>query len=473
MPPQWKQVPLVGDPYQGVDEVELDEVTAQCQDCYINELGHTVKRPGLDEYVDTGVDSGIDGLYWSEKHNVAIVVVGGRTFKITDLSGTLTELTGATLNSGSRVTFAEDGTRIGMAANGAIVHFIPTSTTLTTMADAQAPTTVSHLSEMDGYWLANDLDTDDVYFSDPTDRLSWAAADLFSANFKADDIIAIKTGWKEMIALGEETAEVFYNDGVTPFARMAGGVVETGGSAPHTLQRVKNAWAWLDNRRQFVRLTGRTPEPFSKGIDKQLQGYVAVDDAVSDTAVLTGQNFYMVHFKGARVTQVYNEQRDGWHQWGYWDTSSATYNRFRGQAYCYSKAWNKHLFGDLSNGLIYEASPTTYTDNGDTIRSFRRTGFITHGTTNMKRSTELIIRLKRGAGNSDVADPQIAIRWRNTGGAWGNEHWISLGQVGQHELTARLHNLGEYRMRQYEIIHTDASPFILVSAQELIEVMDY
>ena len=471
MPAEWKKVPLVGDPYQNADETELDAVSAQCQDCYINELGHTVKRPGLTSFVDTGVTNGIDGLYWSEKHAMVIAVVGGRIFKITDLAGTKAELTGATMSTGTRVTFAEDGTRIGMANSGAMVHFTPSGTTLTTMADAQAPTTVSHLAEIDGYWLANDLDTDDIYFSDPTNTLSWAAADLFAANFKADDVIAMRTGWKEVIALGEETVEVFYNDGVTPFARMAGGVVETGGSAPHTLQKVTNAWAWLDNKRQFVRLTGRTPEPFSKSIDKLVQDYSAVDDAVSDTAVLAGQNFYLVHFPGANVTQVYNEQRDGWHQWGNWNTNEAIYNRFRGQSYCYAKAWNKHLFGDRANGIIYEASSSVYTDNGSPIRSFRRTGFISHGTTNMKRSSELVLRLKRGAGNSDVTEPQIAVRWRNDGGAWGNEHWVSLGAVGEHQLTARLHNLGEYRMRQYEVIHSDASAFVLVDAQELVEVL--
>ena len=59
--------------------------------------------------------------------------------------------------------------------------------------------------------------------------------------------------------------------------------------------------------------------------------------------------------------------------------------------------------------------------------------------------------------------------WRNDGGAWSNEHQMSLGQVGQHEYIARLKRLGQYRVRQYEFGHTDDSDFILISAEELIE----
>ena len=47
---------------------------------------------------------------------------------------------------------------------------------------------------------------------------------------------------------------------------------------------------------------------------------------------------------------------------------------------------------------------------------------------------------------------------------------LRLGAAGDHYLEARTHRLGEYRYRQYEICHTDATDFVLVEAQEDVEM---
>ena len=117
-------------------------------------------------------------------------------------------------------------------------------------------------------------------------------------------------------------------------------------------------------------------------------------------------------------------------------------------------------------------SRSTYSDDGDPIRTLRRTGFISHGTSALKTSHELVFRLKRGQGNADVSNPVMTLRWRNHNGAWSNERQLSLGAVGDHYLEARTHRLGEYRYRQYEIVHTDPCDFILVDAQEDVEVLE-
>jgi hypothetical protein len=54
----WKPLPLTGDPYANVEEVELDGVSAHIQDASVNELGHTVKRPGLEEWELAELDPG-------------------------------------------------------------------------------------------------------------------------------------------------------------------------------------------------------------------------------------------------------------------------------------------------------------------------------------------------------------------------------------------------------------------------------
>src|SRR5438132_14391574 len=118
MPPVFQKIPFTGDPYRNVAEQDLDDLSAQVIDAFINEFGHTVKRPGLLSFVDLGVANSVDGLYWSDNFQMVIGVCGGRRFKITDAVGTRSELTDATMPPGTRVTPAETGTPIMMANGG-------------------------------------------------------------------------------------------------------------------------------------------------------------------------------------------------------------------------------------------------------------------------------------------------------------------------------------------------------------------
>lgn len=469
MPAEWKKLPLDGDPYANVEEVELNAISATVQDGYVNELDHTVRRPGLTELVDLGTDAGIDGLYWWDQQTCAIAVSAGRVFQMNDFTGTVVELTGTTLSTGTRVTFTTDGTKVVMANGARMVHATK-SGALTVMADGDAPTTVSHVAYLDGYVLANKTSTGQVYFADPADLTSWNALDLVTAEGRPDHVVALHEGWQELALVGKESVEIWVNDGVTPFSRLAGGMTQRGCSAPYSFQQVGNAWFWLDDRRRFVQLDARTPTEILCPYEKAIQGFGSVDDAVSDVMNIAGQSFYIISFPLARKTFAYNYKKKNWTEWGYWDTATATYGRYRGNAYAYAKPWNLHLWGDYTNGKIYTASRSVYTDDGDAIRTYRRSGFIDHGTSQRKRSAEIITKTKRGQGNSSVSDPQWWMKWRNDAGAWSNEHYRSLGQVGQHELINRFLRLGQYRVRQYEVGCSDDCDFVFIEAKELVEV---
>ena len=463
----WRPLPVTGDPFQNVEEVELDGVSASIVDGYVNELGHTVKRPGLDVWATLGTSAKVDGLYWWDKQGVALSVSAGRIFKHTDLTGSTTELAGATLNSGTRVTFASGITNAIMANGARMVHM--DLSTLTQMADPDAPTAVSHVVSMDNYILANTVNSRAVNFSNNLSLTNWTATDTFQKVGKPDDLIALLEGWSELFLAGKESIEIWYDDGSTPFVRRSNGLIDRGCSAAYTVTRVGNDWVWLDDKRRFVKLDQRAPTHISFPYHKLIQSFTAVDDAVSDNIEVAGFPLYVTSFPSVQKTLAYNYQKDGWAEWGYWNASRGTYEAFRGNCYCYAKAWNKHLIGDRANGKIYTMSRSHFSDNGDPIRTLRRTGFISHGTSGLKTSNEIVFRLKRGQGNSAVSDPVMTLRWRNHNGTWSHERQLKLGAVGDHYLEARTHRLGEYRYRQYEICHTDATDFVLVDAQEDVE----
>lgn len=460
----WTPLPLTGDPYANTEEPEMDGVSVSVIDAYVNELGHTIKRPGLELWCDLGTGAKVDGLYWWDKQGVLLSVSAGRVFQHTDFTGTATEITGATLTAGTRVTFASGITTAIMANGGRMVT--TDLATLTQMADADAPTAVSHVVAMDNYILANTTGGRQVNFSDNLSVTSWTATNLFQKAGKPDDLVALNEGWSELILSGKESTEVWYDDGVTPWIRRSNGLIDRGCGAAYTVARVGNDWMWLDEKRRFVKLDQRAPTHVSFPYHKMIQGFAAVDDAISDNIEVAGFPLYVTSFPSANKTLAYNYQKDGWAEWGYWDATVGAYEAFRGSAYAYATTWNKHLVGDRENGKIYTMSRALYTDAGDPIRTLRRTGFLSHGTSGLKTCHEIVFRLKRGQGSSAVANPTMTLRWRNHNGAWSQERHLSLGAVGDHYLEGRTHRLGEYRFRQYEIVHSDATDFVLIDAQE-------
>lgn len=472
--PEWKDLPLIAPAYENVEDVQVDQWAATMVDCVpvvVEGQLHLTKRPGLTARVDFGTNMPVDGLYWSNRHEVVLVVSNGRVFKITDSSLAYIELTGSSaLRPNSPVTFAGDATRVVMANGGQMVH--TDFSTLTTMADADAPTDVSHVVFLDGYILANDGGTGKVQYSALNDLTNWIALDFFTAESNPDDVLAMNVAFREIIALGNESVEFWVNDGVTPFSRIPGSAQPFGIGAKHSLALAGSTWMWLGHNRRMCTMQGRQVIHVSTPYDRVIQRYTSVNDAVGYSTSIDGMPLYVLNFPTARETLVYNHENQQWHKWGYWDSARGSYQRFRGLSYCYAAAWNLHLVGDYASGILYAFDRQTFTDDGNPIRSLLRTGHISHGAEFTKRSEIVRLRCKRGLGHSGVPDPKIMMRRRiNNKAQWTNERWKSLGQVGQHEPYIDWRRNGVYKTCQYEFTHTDDSDFIVTKAQEFLTVL--
>jgi len=69
--------------------------------------------------------------------------------------------------------------------------------------------------------------------------------------------------------------------------------------------------------------------------------------------------------------------------------------------------------------------------------------------------------------NNEVvgANPQAMLRWSNDGGStWSNEHWTSIGQIGQYKNRAIWRRLGWSRDRVFEVVVTDPINAVIISA---------
>lgn len=318
--------------------------------------------------------------------------------------------------------------------------------------------------------------TNKVHFSGEADGeaniLSWQNTNFFVAEGNPDGISGVKVNWRKVFVFGPQSTEIFWNDGTTPFARLGGGFVQRGVIAKHSFVEAGDAIYWLDEESRFVVLTGSIPKFVSTPFDKYIQGFGTVSDAIADNIVVDGRTFIVIHFPTEDKTLVYDYGKKAWMEWGEWDTELGDYRRWKGNCYANATGFDKHLVGDKANGKIYELDSSVFQDDGATIRFFRRTGHVNHGTDRKKKSSELIIRVKSGEGTG-VTTPYMTIRWRDDGkNKWSNEHFVDLKFTGNTGFTARLHRLGIYRTRQYEIAVTENIPFVLVGMEENIEVLN-
>ncbi len=472
------KIPISGIAYKNVDPVALTSQSEVLTDGYVDESKSTNRRPGLELFTTLPtINDPINGLFWWEKKGVVIAVSNGIIYSI-DQNGNQDVILGATLETTGKVIFAVHRNSLIMANGGSMV--ITGGTTANTITGVGAPNNVTHVAFIDEYILGNYAGTGRFAFSGVGTPEDWdtdypAGDNYATAELRPDNINAIHTtAWGEIHVFGEESLEVWYNDGSAPFIPFKGAGTTRGCIAPHTIVQAANTYFYLDHAKRIIKLEDRKAVLVSGPFNKAIQNLTTVDDAYAILLEIEGRSFYVISFPTEKLTYAYDIDLTSWSQWGYWNKTTSKHDHWLVNSYCNPNTWGFALVGDRRNtGKIYKISSDYNDDAGDTIRFFRRTGHINHGTHKKKRSNRLTIRLRRGVGKSDGTEPYITIRWRNDNkNLWSNEKFVKLNKAGNTEFIARLYRLGMYRTRQYEITMTDAVPLVLVEAEEDVDIMN-
>lgn len=469
-------IPLGKGVYKNVDKEALTDFDAISIDCYVDEMGYTRKRPGLLLFKDITNTLGvtnypINGLFWWKHKSLGLVIAFGKVMKLSYASGysEITDLTTSSLSLNYTPTFATDGTYAFIANGGQIVYTNGTANTAY-IADADCPTTVTHVDWLDGYLLAAGDGTNRFYWSDVNSSLSWNALNYASAAGNSDIVIALKVFQRQVFLFGQTSVEIWENDGATPFIRTPGGFFNVGTIAPYSVVATDQAIYWLSDTRRIVRYVNGNIEAASTPYDKELSTYSSVSDCRAYRSVIDGKTFLIFVFPGASKTLVYSEQDNRWHEWGYWDVATGQRGRWLGDCVCWFPDWGIHLAGDRNTGLIYQMTPDYYSDNGNPIRMEKVTGFIDYGTRKNKRSEEIRLRAKRGVGGIS-RDPKLGLRWNSDGRGWSKQKLLSLGQEGDTNIVIDIARTGMFRTRQYEIVVTDDVPVSIGDGEEDITIL--
>lgn len=285
----------------------------------------------------------------------------------------------------------------------------------------------------------------------------------------SDNIVSLIADHLEVYLLGERTAEVWANVGAFPFPfqRVPGTTSQHGCAAKDSVQRLGESIVFVskDTRGRgiivqsngyfFQRISNHAVESdITKGI---------ISDAIAYTYQQNGHEFYVLTFPTQDKTWVYDLATQLWHKRANRDNNNVLH-RHRGN--CVAVFQEKVLVGDYQNGLIYEMSLSTFTENGAALPRIRR---CPHLTTDLKRQffEDLQIQFQPGVGlqTGQGKTPKAMLRWSDDGGStWSNEHWANIGKVGKYKNRAMWRRLGYARDRIFEVVVTDPIYAVVVSA---------
>lgn len=403
-------------------------------------------------------------------------VVDNSVYLITvsvDKSSFTSSLIGTMEESQGRISWARNPTQI-MIVDGTDNGYIITAATNTLTAISDADFTGGEtVTFLDSYFIYNTPNSTTMYATTINDGTSVSALDVATAEANPDLLKAVVSYKGEIWALGERSAEVWYNAANAvgfPLSLRQGATIDIGISAPHSAVVAGSTLLWLDDRRFLIQATGYTPTIVSSpAVSAKFQTYSKVDDAFGFAFKDRGHFFYQLTFPTEQKTWVYDIDGKMWHERSY--RNPVTDTDARHLANCYSNFQNMNLVGAFNSGKIFKMSGDYYDDAGDPIIRLRTNS---HSTTELKQFTvhELTLHAETGKGTATGtgSDPQITLRYSNDGGyTWSHHLARSLGKIGEYSTVPSWNRLGSGRQWVFELTYAEPTPLGLLEFYATVE----
>lgn len=327
--------------------------------------------------------------------------------------------------------------------------------------------------QLDGYFLALDATTGTLYSSELLDGATWTTGTMFvQRNAAPDPWIAMKVKGPYIYLFGEQTGEVWYDAGSSPFpfAKHPSGLMPYGIAASWSLRVADDSLMWIGSSasgRGFpLRATGFSAEvaaPYP--VQAKISGYGVVSDAYADSYSDGGHTFYVVGFPSADKTWMFDLQTSTWTELGTWVTGAFDYSFWRPR--CHAFAFGEHRWLHSTGTGLYRASRSIYTDvDALPIRWLRRGPTLEDENNRLFCSAfELDIEPGLGLVSGQGENPQVMLRISRDGGkTWGPERSRSAGKRGQYGTRVRWDRCGSGRRMVFEASGTDPVPVRISNA---------
>lgn len=385
---------------------------------------------------------------------------------------------GTVIGTGA-VSMADNGTQLFIAANPKGYIYNARTDVFQQITDPDFPGAVT-VGYIDGYFVFNEPNSQRIWVTQLLDGTSIDPLDFASAEGNPDGIVGIIVDHREVWLFGTNSTEVWYDAGTTdfPLARIQGAFNELGCAAPYSIAKMDNQIYWLgkDARGQGVvyRAAGYIGQRVSThAVEWQIQQYTNMSDAVGYTYQQEGHTFYVLNFPSGGTTWVLDASTGAWHERA--ALNNGVFNRHRGN--------NQMMFngatciGDYQNGNIYQFNLNSFDDNGAPQKWLRSWRALNPGSNDLNRTAQHSLQLdcETGVGLNigQGSDPAVMLRWSDDGGhTWSNEHWRSMGKIGEYGWRTYWRRLGmtmKLRDRVYEVSGTDPVRLYIMGAELVVD----
>ena len=436
------------------------------------ENGFLNRTPGLRKLATVG--KGPIRALWSHQTNGddAYVVSGSEFFKI-DKSYYPVKL-GDVTGSGP-VSIADNGYQLFLACNPDGFIYDEQANTFTQITDPDFPGAVT-VTYLDGYFVFNEPESQRLWITSLLDGTMIYPLDFASAEGLPDLLQCVMSNNRELWAFGTDTTEVWYNAGTSPFPlqRIQGAFNETGCLAPYSVAKLDNSVFWLGNDPRGYGMVYRNQGYLASrvsthAVEYAIQQYGDTSNAIAYTYQQEGHAFYVLTFPTVNKTWVYDVATGAWHERACFSNGYFT----RHCSNCQTNFQNNTVVGDYLNGNIYALDLSVYDDHGAVQKWVRSWRALPQGTNDLKRTVQHLLQLEvesgTGLNDGQGSNPMVMLRWSDDGGhTWSNEHWMSVGKVGEYYrrvIWRRLGMTNKLRDRVYEISGTDPVRIVIMGAE--------
>lgn len=404
------------------------------------------------------------------------VVSRDKLYKVTPAY--VVTLIGTVANTSGPVSMADNGTQLFVACNGPSYIYNSLTNVFQQITDPDFPGAVT-VGYLDGYFVFNEPNSQKIWVTALLEGTQVDPLDFASAEGSPDGVVGIIVDHGQLWVYGTNSIEVWYNSGNAdfPFSRIQGAFNELGCAAAYSLAKMDNGLFWLgkDARGQGMvyRANGYSGQRISThAVEWHIQQYGDLSDAIGYTYQQDGHSFYVLIFPNANTTWVYDVATQAWHERAGFVNGEFTRHRSNCQAFFN----NKVLVGDYRNANVYSFDLDDYSDNGSIQKWLRSWRALPTGQNNLKRTAHHSLQLdcETGVGLNlgQGSDPEVMLRWSDDGGhTWSNEHWVSIGKIGEYYRRAIWRRLGmtlKLRDRVYEVSGTDPVKIAIMGAELML-----
>lgn len=306
----------------------------------------------------------------------------------------------------------------------------------------------------------------EFFLSNLGDGTQFDSLDFATAELSDDPLLAAVSDHNELWLFGARSIEPWGNIGGSafPFAPIQSTKIERGTSAPFSIVSVDNTLTWIGDDRIVYRANGYTPTRISThAIEKTLYDTQDLSDVQGSVHIIDGHTFYMLR-KPNYWTLLYDAATTTWHEY---QTFGMNYWTEGFPIFAYDQ-W--FVGGDAGN--LYKLDLNAATDAGTVIR-FEAISPPLHAATANVIMSRLQVDVQSGMGLNDGqgSDPQAMLSWSDDGGrTWSNEHWRSMGKIGEYRRRVTWRRLGKFYQRVFKFAVTDPIRPVVLAAYGDMEI---